>query len=41
MANLFTLIAPLAFTFAVATWGPLSVRDRERITVRPPSPCKD
>jgi hypothetical protein len=32
MANLFTLLLPLAFTFAVATWGPLS-------TCNKPQPC--
>jgi hypothetical protein len=34
MANALTLILPLAFTLAVATWGPLSTRNR-------PQPCAD
>ena len=34
MANLFTLLAPLAFTLAVAAWGPLSTRNK-------PQPCAD
>jgi hypothetical protein len=34
MANLFTLLLPLAFTLAVAAWGPLSTRNK-------PQPCAD
>jgi hypothetical protein len=34
MANALTLILPLAFTLAVATWGPLSTRNK-------PQPCAD
>jgi hypothetical protein len=34
MINLLTLLLPLAFTFAVAAWGPLSIRNQ-------PQPCAD
>ena len=47
MANLITLVLPLAFTFAIAAWGPLSTRDREesarnglRNPARQPFPCE-
>ena len=46
MANAFTLILPLVITFAVATWGPLSISAKDepypvRDNTRRPSPCKD
>jgi hypothetical protein len=47
MANLITLVLPLAFTFAIAAWGPLSTRDREKAAReglrnrgRQPFPCE-